>query len=178
MPLLGRDDVLAFLEAEDEIPGAIRWAQHHGLEHTWDEGALALRVRLEGGGHGEGVTEAYLLAGTFEDYRAMPPAWRFLDPRDGRDISLPAYPAAGPFPSGSVLHPNGVICAPWNRLAYRDVGGPHDNWTEPSKWQSIEPERTQARTVPEMLARIRAEVAISLGRLAPLPALAQEERAP
>ena len=170
MPLLACDDVLAFLEGEDEIPGAIRWAAYHGLDHTWDGQALLLTVRLTGSSDREGEQEPYLLAGSFEDYRVMPPAWRFLDPRTGQDIGLAAYPAAGPFQSGSVLHSNGVICAPWNRLAYADRGGPHSDWNA-TNWQSAAPQHSSARTIPDMLARIRAEVTISPRRLAPLPAL-------
>src|SRR5439155_16656601 len=112
MPLLAHDDVLDYLDSEDEIPGAIRWAEYHGVDHTWDRQALILTVALKGGSEREGEEESYLLAGRFEDYRAMPPAWRFVDPRTGGDIGLPAYPAAGPFSPGSVLHSSGVICAP------------------------------------------------------------------
>ncbi len=170
MSLLAYSDVLAFLEGEDEIPGALRWAAYYGLEHTWDKKALLLTVRLIGGSDREREREPYLLIGTFEDYRAMPPAWRFLDPRTRQDIGLPAYPAAGPFPLGSVLHSNGVICAPWNRLAYADRGGPHSDWNA-ANWQTAAPQHSSARTIPDMLARIRAELTISPRRLASLPAL-------
>jgi hypothetical protein len=168
MQLLPREDVLAFLGADEEIPGAIRWAMHYGLAHTWDEATLTFRVWFQGG-RDDSDREPYLLGGTFEDFPTMPPAWRFLDPRSGRDIGPAAYPAAGPFQNGSVLHAHGVICAPWNRLAYADQGGPHADWTEPTRWQQLAPDRTHATTIPDMLARLRAEVAISASRLAPLP---------
>ncbi|SRR6266849_7025765 len=171
MALLALDDVLAHLESETEIPGAIRWAKHHGLEHSWDKEALAFTVRLQGGSEREGEPEAYLLTGTFDDYRVIPPVWRFLDPRTRRDIGPAAYPMAGPFPQGSVLHSSGVICAPWNRLAYGDRGGPHMDWTEPAKWQTLAPQYTSANTIPDMLARVRAEVLLSPRRLAPLPSI-------
>lgn len=171
MGLLAHEDVCAHLMVDDEIPGAIRWATYHALPHRWDEEGLSFIVHLVGGSDREGEQELYLLAGNFEDYRALPPAWRFLDPRNGREIGRAAYPMAGPFANGSVLHANGVICAPWNRLAYADKRGPHADWTDPTQWQRIALDRTLAHTIPAMLARLRAEAAISPRRLAPLPLL-------
>jgi len=104
-----------------------------------------------------------------------PPAWRFLDPRTGADIGRAAFPAPGPFPLGSVLHATrAVICAPWNRLAYAERGGPHSDWNATS-WQTTAPQYTSARTIPDMLARVRAEVIISPARLEPLPPLSTEK---
>lgn len=170
MSLLSREDVLGFLRADDEIPGAIRWAEYHGLMHAWDEANLTFKVWLEGG-RTESGSEQYLLAGKFDDYPVLPPSWRFLDPRTGEDIGRAAYPAAGPFQSGTILHSNAVICAPWNRLAYGDKGGPHGDWAQPAQWRQLAPGHTRAATIPDMLARLRAEAAISVGRLGPLPAL-------
>jgi hypothetical protein len=174
MALLARDDILAYLDSDDEIPGAIRWAKYHGLEQAWDQEGLVFTVCLKGRSERDGGQEPYLLVGTFEDYRVMPPAWSFLDPRTGADIGRAAFPAPGPFPLGSVLHATrAVICAPWNRLAYSDRGGPHSDW-DAANWQTAAPQYTSARTIPDMLARIRAEVIISPARLAPLPALTTE----
>ncbi len=169
MGLLTRSVVLAHLMADQEIPGALRWAKHHKIEHTWDEDPLLLTVRLRGHADESGHVEEYLVAGVFDDYRVIPPAWRFLDPRNATDVGQGAFPAPGAFGPGSVLHTNGVICAPWNRLAYANETGLHNNWTDLTKWESLEPNNTQARTIPDMLARIRAEVALSPRRLAPLP---------
>jgi len=167
--LLARRVVLAHLTAEGEIPGALRWARYHNLEHSWDEDALILMVRLHGLVDEDGHREEYLLSGVLDDYRVIPPAWRFLDPRNSTDVAQAAFPAPGAFGPGSILHTNGVICAPWNRLAYATETGLHNNWTDLTKWESLEPNYTQARSIPDMLARIRAEVALSPRRLAPLP---------
>lgn len=172
MSLLPRKVVLAHIE--EEIAGASRWAGHFGLVHGWDEGALIFTVRLEGQPDQSDGREPYLLTGLFDDYRVIPPAWRFLDPRTGMDVGLPAFPAAGPFPGGSVLHPSGVICAPWNRLAFKTTENPsgvHEDWGALSAWESAAPTHTQARTIPEMLGRLRLEVATSRQRLAALPPL-------
>lgn len=180
MPPLARADVLAYLLADDEIPGAIQWATSHQLEHSWDEDALEFSVYLESrpepepddpapASESQLHPEPYLLRGHFPDYRALPPIWRFFDPRDGSDIGRSAYPQAGPFQDGSVLHGQAVICAPWNRLAYAMHSGPHSDWTDPASWQTVASDKTHALTIPEMLARVRAEVIISPARLAPLP---------
>ena len=60
------------------------------------------------------------------NYKVQPPAWHWCD------ASGTHTDRAADRPKGSgFLHSNGVICAPWNRLAYKavDSRGPHDNWT-------------------------------------------------
>jgi hypothetical protein len=135
---------------------------------------LVLTVRLSAFGAVDCSSEDYLLEGEMADYSWQPPTWRFLDPRDGRDIGLPAYPAPGTMPNGSVLHTNGVICAPWNRLAYGDKGGPHSDWADSTAWRTTAPQHTRAHTIPEMLSRLHVEVTVSPGRMAPLPELPEE----
>jgi len=61
-----------------------------------------------------------------DGYAVTPPAWRWCD-ADGVSQDMPQNT-----PSGTgFFHPNGVICAPWNRLAYTnlDSRGPHGDWT-------------------------------------------------
>jgi hypothetical protein len=61
-----------------------------------------------------------------DQYKVRPPAWRWSDAAG----ELTDRPADTPKGSG-FLHDNGVICAPWNRLAYKsvDARGPHADWT-------------------------------------------------
>lgn len=159
------------------MPAAIRWAEHHRLRYDWDENDLVFKLWLSGLREDSGENEQYLLVGTFPDYRVMPPEWRFVDSRNEVDIGPAAYPHPGPFPNGSILHTNGVICAPWNRLAYGDRGGPHSDWQDAASWQTTAPDRTRALIIPDMLVRIRAEVQVSPRRLAPLPPLPEEQQA-
>ncbi len=177
MALLDPEDVRAHLAGE--IPRAQAWAEHHGLAHTWNADALKFTLALEGASQSENEREQYLVIGTFEDYRAVPPTWRFVDPRNGSDIGLAAYPAPGSFQAGagSVLHGNGVICAPWSRLAYGDKQGPHTDWTDATLWQTPAVGQTDAREIPDMLSRIFYEVAASPNRLAPLPIAEDAEAA-
>ncbi len=60
------------------------------------------------------------------DYPVMPPAWHWCD-AEGGALGQPYC-----IPEGTgYFHPNNVICAPWNRLAYnqQDTRGPHSDWT-------------------------------------------------
>lgn len=173
MPLLDHEETLAFLEDPAEIPAAIAWAQGHRLPCEWNPETLTFSLRLEGRGENESV-EPYLLRGTFEDYRVLPPTWRFLDPRTGAEIGKAAYPLAN-WAVGSVLHGNGLICATWSRDAYKERGGPHSEWDDATQWQVIARQHAQADTIPDMLARLHAEVKRSAQRMEPL--IASEEAA-
>jgi hypothetical protein len=137
--LLDPEDVRANLLEAEEIPAAIRWAELHEVRHDWDEDRLIFKVWLESSSAGTGQKEEYLLIGTFPDYRVMPPEWRFVDPRNEAEIGLSAFPHPGSFPSGSILHGSGVICAPWNHLAYGARGGPHPDWQDAASWQTTAP---------------------------------------
>lgn len=175
MPLLDREATLAFLEDPAEIPAAIAWAEGHGLAHEWDPDILSFSLRLEGRGENESV-EPYLLRGTFEDYRVLPPTWRFLDPRSGDEIGKPAYPL-GNWPNGSVIHSDGLVCATWSRDAYKERSGPHSDWEDATAWQVIARQYVQADTIPDMLARLHAEVKKSKRRMESLPLMNEEEEA-
>ena len=169
MPV-GREIVLAYLD--QEIPAAIAWAKETGLTPEWNPADLSFSLRLHGRGENDTV-EDYLLVGTFEDYRVEPPTWRFLDHRSGANIGPAAYPL-GEWPNGSIFHGNGLICAPWSRDAYGDRDGPHANWGAATQWQTVGREYVQADTIPDMLARINAELGRSPRRMQPLPEIQEQ----
>ncbi len=60
------------------------------------------------------------------EYKAKPPAWHWYDPVRRQIDTASATPKGSGF-----IHGNGVICAPWNRLAYKNIDprGPHTDWT-------------------------------------------------
>lgn len=171
MAVVATEVALAYLDDPFEVPAALAWADHHGLDLRWNRDALSLSLRLTGRSEGKGE-EPYLLTGQFDDYRVLPPTWRFLDPRNSEHLGAPAYPL-GNWPTGSIFHGNGVICAPWSRDAYAERSGPHIDWTDATLWQTIGSQHAQATTIPDMLARIYAEVQLSPRRMAPLPDLAE-----
>jgi hypothetical protein len=169
---VNREIVLAYLD--QEIPAAIAWAEDKRLTYEWDRDDLSFSLRLEGRSENDGqiVIEPYLLVGSFHDYRVEPPTWRFLDPRTRAAIGPAAYPL-GAWPTGSIFHGNGLVCAAWSRDAYHDRGGPHNDWGDGTAWQTAAPQHVQAATIPDMLARIYAELQLSPGRMAPLPDINQ-----
>lgn len=170
MPV-GREIVLAYLA--EEIPAAIDCVTRKGLQPDWNPDTLTFSLRLQGRGENDSV-EDYLLIGTFDDYRVEPPTWRFLDPRTGASIGAAAYPAGSWLNGGSVFHPNGLICATWSRDAYGDRDGPHADWGAATQWQTVGREHSQADTIPDMLARIYAELKLSPHRMQPLPEIQEE----
>lgn len=60
-----------------------------------------------------------------DQYKVLPPAWHWCD-ASGENTDRPTDTPKG----SGFLHPSGVICAPWNRLAYKavDPRGPHNDW--------------------------------------------------
>lgn len=175
MAQLPQDVVHAYVA--EEMAAAEAWATRCGYDLSYDADALTISLPLLGAdpGGGDGG-ERYLLTGVLDDYRAVPPAWRFVHPDTAADIGPPAYPAGpNPNPRGSTLFTTGgptgaVICAHFNRLAYAEHDGIHPDWGPPNNWLTLPPSAyTRAETIGDMLARIELEVRESPGRMAPLP---------
>ena len=83
-------------------------------------------------------------------YPAAPPAWHFRNPETGELDQRRDIPRGGTF-----FHSSGVICAPWNRLAYHPHG-PHDNWAI-SDWRA-NPQAGGAKTLCAMALRLAVEL--------------------
>lgn len=85
-------------------------------------------------------------------FPTLPPIWRWCD-ADGENTDAPEVTAQG----GNFFHSAGVICAPWNRLAYKgeDSRGPHNDWTI-GDWLS-NPYTKQTVTLGAMASRIWIE---------------------
>ena len=88
-----------------------------------------------------------------ETYPALPPAWHWYDPETGA-VDRPQDTPKG----GGFFHGSGVICAPWNLLAYKsqDPRGPHSDWTV-GNWRA-NPKTGGCRTLPAMVLRIAVEL--------------------
>lgn len=88
-----------------------------------------------------------------EQYPAKPPAWHWCNPETDEIDKAKDTPTGGAF-----FHANGVICAPWNRLAYKteDSRGPHGDWTI-GNWKN-EPKNGHCRTLAAMALRIFTEL--------------------
>jgi hypothetical protein len=149
------------VSVEAELDAAREWATRHGWTLDWDPDKLLLRAATY---HPPAHRLVELVAET-DGYRACPPIWKFVTA--GTDEATPhAFPAAGQQAGiGSIFHPNAVICAPWNRLAYFEHGGPHNNWSGPGAWLQVQ-EGTIAHTIPDMLAIIDVHLRASPGFMA------------
>ena len=150
--LLPREVSVGIVESELAAVGqSIKrwgWTMSIDVEH------LIFRFRAP---HPKDSGHANLVA-DLTGYRAVPPAWQFVD--EAGNGARHAFPAPGP--SGSVFHQNAVICAPWNRLAYSELGGPHGDWSGATAWLSVQG-NTRATTIADMLAIIRVNLAVSPG---------------
>lgn len=97
-----------------------------------------------------------------DGYPAMPPAWHWFNPETGDIDGRGDTPKGGNF-----LHSHGVICAPWNRLAYTTVDsrGPHSDW-QIGAWQQ-NPYTKACLTLSAMALRVAYELTKNYeGRLA------------
>lgn len=160
--VIPREATAALLE-EEELPGAKEWARHHGVQLEWDPAMLEVRAIFR---H-HATEELYYLLGRFDGYRVMPPWWNFCDPSWGSPGEKKNYPAPGSSPEGksSIFHRNPVICAPFNRLAFKSEGGPHQNWGNLENWLKIKQEGVRASTLGDMLAVIDRDLCVSPGRM-------------
>lgn len=88
-----------------------------------------------------------------ENYLTQPPAIHWWDKETG-EKNLPRSTPIG----SAYFHGSGVICAPWNRLAYKEVNpnGPHSDW-QLSNWKS-NPQTGQTLSISAMVLRILTEL--------------------
>ncbi|MDP3328961.1 hypothetical protein [Parvibaculum sp.] len=89
-----------------------------------------------------------------DGYPGTPPAWRWCNPESG----VFDQPADTPRGSGGYFNANGRICAPWNRLSYRQIDskGAHADW-HLSTWLT-NPKTGSCTTVAAMALRMAVEL--------------------
>jgi len=153
---------------EAELPGAQAWAGRHQLPFLWVPELLQVRVKLTQ----PETTEPFYLRGSFDDYRAIAPEWGFTDEwwtNIGDHRYHPPQVQTPHGPSIFIDYENrAVICVPFNRLAYKEKGGPHQDWGGPANWLSVKPvnpPRIHAVTVGDMLQAIYRDFVYSRGRM-------------
>lgn len=88
------------------------------------------------------------------DYPALPPIWSWYD----RKLKTCHQPTDTPKGKGGYFHGSGRICAPWNRIAYRqeDPQGPHKDW-QLANWLS-NPKTKGCTTLVAMALRMSIEL--------------------
>ncbi len=116
-----------------------------------------LRVAFTGKHPADGIP--LRIVASVDGYRALPPAWIFEDPEGKRSLFPKAGHSAG---VSSIFHSNRLICAPFNRLAYSQLGGPHSNWGGPECWLQVR-RHVRATNLAGMLAVVLGHLKASLG---------------
>lgn len=146
---------------EDELPAADAYARRHGWNLTWRKEELAI---LADGRHPADQCGLRFHA-ELSNYRALPPAWSCLQQDQNGNFNR-RFPKGATLPGGgnSIFLNEGVICAPFNRLAYKDHSGPHGDWGGPSNWLSVRG-NVRATVIAEMLAQILVHLQCSPGWL-------------
>lgn len=143
--------VLTYIEKE--ISATIELCKRKGLEYEWDEQNLQFKITLLQ----SATNEKFCLVGTFNDYPAICPAWQFngISPRSENTKF-----------GASIFHANGVICAPFNRLAYQEKGGPHGDWGGCTNWKSVRGgNMVLALSIPDMVGVIFRDFSVTKGKL-------------
>ena len=155
--MVPRDTTLAVVACE--LPGLQAYAQRHGWSVDWRPEPLVLILDGRHPADGSPVR----LHADVTGYRAVPPGWRFIS-HDGEPPSATRAPKPGTLPGniGSIFHANGIICAPFNRLAYAEHSGPHGDWGGPAKWLGVRGHVT-AKELGQMLAQIVLHLKYSPG---------------
>lgn len=150
-----------------ELPGAQAWAtrQHVALDTRLVLQRILRLVLLQGTGN-----EAFYLQGAFDDYRELPPAWDWRDKNWSTNEGLHLSPNSPSTPFGSSMFlrqdSKGIICAPFNRLAYKTSGGPHADWGNPAQWMTAGSGYVYAVTIGDMLQSILRDFRLTTGRMA------------
>lgn len=161
--MIPRNHTLIYIE--EELLGAQAWAERHHVPLLWAEEGLELRATLTQ----PETQEMFYLLGRFDDYREVAPSWTFTDSEWTAAPRQQHFPRPGHLPAGgaSVFHTQPVICAPFNRLAYKEHQGPHQDWGGPANWLTAgQPNEVKAYFIGDMLAVIQRHFAVSRGRMA------------
>ncbi len=145
---------------ENELPGIKSYAERHGWNLIWNADELKM---IFTGCHPKEKSPLHIIANV-DGYRALPPIWTFLDP-SGTCNSSSFFPIAGPVAGkGSIFHSSNRICAPFNRLAYKEHSGPHSNWGGPANWlNASNASHVQATKIANMFTIIIGHLEASKG---------------
>lgn len=146
---------------EEELPAAEKWAAEHGWQVAFDADTFDLNCSASHP-HAEGLVR--LRAGV-DQYRALPPSWRFVHPETGEPTPGTTPNRGARAGASSVIYGLGIICAHFSRTAYRQfqADGPHQEW-DLAAWQEVKG-GVQAHTLAEMIAVIDLHLNWSTGWL-------------
>ena len=114
--------------------------------------------------------ERFYLQGQFDGYKALPPEWGWCDSQWSGLGNRRLSPKGARTRHGSSMFLDhdgrAVICAPFNRLAFRAHRGPHKDWGELTHWMSAGKGYVHAVTIADMLEVIARDFRYTTGRMA------------
>lgn len=142
---------------EEELEEVREWTERHGWVIRWRHDQLLLDVTMRS----VIDDEQYELEVSLRDYRALPPIFEFIRPTTGERGTHCCYPRGG----RGYFHGKPVLCAPWNRKAYRELGGPHADWAM-SQWQSYRPNHVRLGDMLSLIQELLNEESSYQGRMA------------
>ncbi len=161
--MLPRDTTI--LVVKRELEDARTWVTRHGVYLKWDPDKLEIHVAMEQPSTGD----MFYLLGRFDNYREEPPEWLFCDERWARIVEKKYFPQPQSVSIGSTFLSSGpkapVICAPFNRLAYAEHDGPHNDWGGSAQWITPKGNSVYAAVIGDMLQVIRRDLIASKGRM-------------
>jgi len=149
---------------DEELPGAKAWAKRHEVPLEWLPEQLELRATLTQ----PDTNDLYFLRARFDNYREIAPEWVFTDAMWTADPRQNLFPKPESLPNGksSMIHAQPVICAPFNRLAYKVLKGPHQDWGGPASWLTAGgPDDVKAYCVGDMLSAIHRHFSVTRKRM-------------
>jgi hypothetical protein len=145
----------------EEFAAAQRWGEQHGWKLIFDAASLSLEAL---GTHPVDGRPVRLFAGV-DEYKVLPPSWRFVDPVTGEATAATTPNRGTCGGQSSIIFGVGVICAHFSRTAYAvgQTPGPHTDWPL-AQWQDVTG-GVQAHTLAEMMAVIDEHLQWSTGWL-------------
>ena len=142
------------------------WAKRHQIVMTtrMPEERIIRVVLVQ-----ENSAEEFYLQGQFDQYKELPPVWdwRDADWSDNGGTRLSPHPHNNPLGRSMFIEykKKPVICAHFNRLAFKTHDGPHANWGTPAQWMSARKGDVYAVTIGDMLQSILRDFHCTEGRM-------------
>lgn len=146
---ISREHLLEELYLARQISGMMGWEIESDPDH------LIVTVRMKAYND-----DLFILTGKFDDYKEIPPALDFIDPKNGEIGTAHAYPKSK---VSSLFHSGGpCICAPFSRKAYKVFSktGPHEDWKY-SDWMNSTVQQvdwSNYNTLPKMVGLIHTHI--------------------
>lgn len=148
-----------------ELEAAREWAKREHVELEILESENLVRVVFVR----EGSGEQFYLQGRFDGYKELPPKWEWCNSNWSDPGNKQLSPEAAQTPHGSsmflVQGDKAIICAPFNRLAFKVYDGPHGDWGEMSHWMTAGKGFVYAVTIGDMLQSIHRDFRHTKGRM-------------